>query len=543
MPEPRRRRYPSARAIHVGAWSLAFSRPRTARSTPAAHEPRGEGRARGAGGRGASRRSAPSGSAGSPRRCRAPRRPGCSARSASVQPCASSRRVGRPRLGLGQRVVVVGAGRIDVARLGRDVVVAGEHHRHARRDQPGGVGVEPLHPRELVVELRPRLRVAVRRVERGDEHAPHRRLDVARLAVVRVAGQRVARQDRLRAAGEDGDAVPRPLPAPDRAVARRLQRRRAGSRARAALSSCRQTTSGSASASQSSRLREPLDHAVDVEGRDLQSRAGPVPHPRRDGRHRLGRADAGHALARPEVVVAVLDPEDLDRRRQRVARHLLPRPEGVARALHDQRRRRQPLEVRGAQLRRLARRVERVAEAEQPRDLALGVQPVRDHARDPPAHRLAADDERRARPERRDGGDVLRHHRLRPRRPALAAGAPRRHVAELEARDPQARRRQRPRRRRHRRRVHRRPGAMGEQHPHRRVLRSVEEEVRSLARPAAPRSAPPAPPSAPTRSRGRARDSAPTTAAPRRACPPRTRARRGCRPRRRSPGRRAIARA
>jgi hypothetical protein len=55
--------------------------------------------------------------------------------------------------------------------LGHDVVVAGEHHRQPGREQLGRMPMQPLDPGELVVELRPGLRIAVRRVERGDEHA------------------------------------------------------------------------------------------------------------------------------------------------------------------------------------------------------------------------------------------------------------------------------------------------------------------------------------------------------------------------------------
>ncbi|TIS10391.1 MAG: hypothetical protein E5X14_01335, partial [Mesorhizobium sp.] len=53
---------------------------------------------------------------------------------------------------------------------------------------------EALVPGELVGEFRPGLRIAVRRVEAGNHDAVDRRLDVARLAVGIVAGQRVACQ-------------------------------------------------------------------------------------------------------------------------------------------------------------------------------------------------------------------------------------------------------------------------------------------------------------------------------------------------------------
>ncbi len=68
----------------------------------------------------------------------------------------------------------------------------------------------------------------------------------------------------------------------------------------------------------------------------------------------IGGREAGNALARLEVVVAVLEPEHLDPVRERVAGDLVAGAELVARALADQRRRLQPGEVLGAQLLGLA---------------------------------------------------------------------------------------------------------------------------------------------------------------------------------------------
>jgi hypothetical protein len=83
---------------------------------------------------------------------------------------------------------------------------------------------QALHPGELVVEFWPRLRIAVRRIERGDDDAINRRLDIARLPVVGIARQFVPRHDRLAAARQDGDAVPGFLAGPHGAVARLLDR-------------------------------------------------------------------------------------------------------------------------------------------------------------------------------------------------------------------------------------------------------------------------------------------------------------------------------
>ncbi len=121
-----------------------------------------------------------------------------------------------------------------------DVVVAREHDRHAGLVERGGVTREPLEPGELVVEFRPGLRVAVRRIERSDQHAVDRGLDVAALGVVRIARQLGARDDRHHAARQDRDAVPGLLAAPHRLVAGLAQRVALETRGRVALSSCRQ---------------------------------------------------------------------------------------------------------------------------------------------------------------------------------------------------------------------------------------------------------------------------------------------------------------
>ena len=175
-------------------------------------------------GRGAARHRAASGSACNPRTCTSARRDAaCGSRRPSP---ARAVRWNAARLSrLHQRVVVIGLGRIDVAVGRHDVVVAGQHHRHAGRVELGGMRGEPLDPGELVVEFRPGLRVAVRRVERGDRarRSPPPRCSGS--GVGRIAGQLVARHDRLAAAREDRDAVPGFLPAPDRAVAGLLDRR------------------------------------------------------------------------------------------------------------------------------------------------------------------------------------------------------------------------------------------------------------------------------------------------------------------------------
>jgi len=123
--------------------------------------------------------------------------------------------------------------------------------------------------------------------------------------------------------------------------------------------------------------------------------------------------------------------------------------------------------------------MEGIAEAQQPGGAPRGVKIVRDHRGHAPAHRLAADDQRPARPERRDRGHVLRLERLGPRR---RLGARRRaaagHVVELEAGDAQACFCQSLGDRGHRRRIHRCSGAVRQQDRMLGPVRSVDQEVR-----------------------------------------------------------------
>src|ERR1700761_695623 len=78
---------------------------------------------------------------------------------------------------------------------------------------------QPLEPRELVVELRPRLRIAVRQVQTADQQAIDGGLDIAAMRIVGIAGQTTAGFDRLGVLRENRDAVPRRLSMPDRTIA------------------------------------------------------------------------------------------------------------------------------------------------------------------------------------------------------------------------------------------------------------------------------------------------------------------------------------
>ncbi len=82
-------------------------------------------------------------------------------------------------------------------------------------DQLRGVRREPLHPLQLVVELRARRGIAVRQVQAHDVNAIHGRLDEATVQIFRIAGQHAADFDRRRVARQDRDTVPALLSVPD----------------------------------------------------------------------------------------------------------------------------------------------------------------------------------------------------------------------------------------------------------------------------------------------------------------------------------------
>jgi hypothetical protein len=56
---------------------------------------------------------------------------------------------------------------------------------------------QAFEPFELVVKFWARLRIAVRQVNAANQNAVDGRFDVATLRIVRIAGEGVAREDRL----------------------------------------------------------------------------------------------------------------------------------------------------------------------------------------------------------------------------------------------------------------------------------------------------------------------------------------------------------
>ena len=176
------------------------------------------------------------------------------------------------RLGLNQRILRVGLARVDVTLRRHDIEIAGEHHGNVLGIELGGMRQQALHPGELVGEFRARLRIAVRRIERGDQHAVDRGLDVSALLVARIAGKPVARQDRLRVAGEDSNAVPSLLAAPDRAIAGLLDCV-FGKIAVGSLQLLERDDVRLGRLEPRQKIGEALVDIVDVEGRDLHAAA------------------------------------------------------------------------------------------------------------------------------------------------------------------------------------------------------------------------------------------------------------------------------
>jgi hypothetical protein len=126
----------------------------------------------------------------------------------------------RPAFGLQERVVAPRGRVVDVGIGRHDVVVTGQHDRHAARKELLRMLVEGVEPFELVVELRPGLRVAVGQVEAADEHAADDGFEIAALRVFLHARQATPGFDRLAPARQYGDAIPGALPVRDGAIAR-----------------------------------------------------------------------------------------------------------------------------------------------------------------------------------------------------------------------------------------------------------------------------------------------------------------------------------
>ena len=138
---------------------------------------------------------------------------------ASVQPCATSSANFALASGENKRVLLPALGLVDVEVGRNDVEIADQQRRHAAVEQALGVRLQPVHPRQLVVELGAGPRIAVGQIEVADQQPADRRLDIAAVARVGIAGQAAAGFDGLADAAQDGDSVPAFLAVPDGRIA------------------------------------------------------------------------------------------------------------------------------------------------------------------------------------------------------------------------------------------------------------------------------------------------------------------------------------
>src|SRR5438477_8389220 len=134
---------------------------------------------------------------------------------------------------------------------------------------------EASEPGKFVREFGPRLRVPVRRVQRGDENAVYRCFEIPALRIRGISRQSGSRDNGVAIPREDCDAVPRLLTQPNGAIAcvldRRFRQLRVGG-----LQLLKADNIGRACAQPLKKVGETLVDVVDVERRDL--------HPGRGGR-------------------------------------------------------------------------------------------------------------------------------------------------------------------------------------------------------------------------------------------------------------------
>lgn len=198
---------------------------------------------------------------------------------------------------------------------------------------------------------------------------------------------------------------------------------------------------------------------------------GPVP--------RLTEAGAAGGL---EAVVTAGDPAQLHLPRKVVGLHLNPPPEAVPLPLQDQGGSAQVGQVLGAQLQRLAGRVEGIAQAKTAAHPSAGGQRIDQQAGHPSAHRLAADEQRPARLLRSYQAHLLAERLLQHQHPigplAAACLTHSGHVRKFKAHHPPARLGQSAGDGSHERTVHRCTGPMGQQHHGRRGIGSIDQAGR-----------------------------------------------------------------
>ncbi|MCY1179295.1 hypothetical protein D9M73_196890 [compost metagenome] len=116
--------------------------------------------------------------------------------------------VTRSRLRLQQCVLQPGTRVIDVHVGGHDIEIPCQQRGVATSIEAARMLDQAFEPVQLVIELGPGLRVAVRQVEASDQHPVCRSFQIAALAVLFQAGQAAANLERIAAPHQNGHAVP-----------------------------------------------------------------------------------------------------------------------------------------------------------------------------------------------------------------------------------------------------------------------------------------------------------------------------------------------
>src|SRR5215469_14626705 len=124
---------------------------------------------------------------------------------------------------------------------------------------------QPLEPTKPEAEFLTFYGVAVRHVHAADEETVDRRLDIAGVHVVLVAGERAPGLDQVFAAREDRDAIPAFLALPDRFVACGAH---CALRKRLRFQLLQADHIGRGLVEPAEKNWEPAVDAIDVEGRD-----------------------------------------------------------------------------------------------------------------------------------------------------------------------------------------------------------------------------------------------------------------------------------
>ncbi|ESY86451.1 hypothetical protein X741_33120 [Mesorhizobium sp. LNHC229A00] len=123
--------------------------------------------------------------------------------------------IGLPTLGKVHRISKPSSRRYSINRGWNNIIVSAQHGRCALFEEATPVADQAVEPTQLVVKLGTRGRISVWQIETTDDESADLRLDIAAMAVIRVAGKPASTLDGARSASEDSDAVVGFLAVPD----------------------------------------------------------------------------------------------------------------------------------------------------------------------------------------------------------------------------------------------------------------------------------------------------------------------------------------